>query len=54
MGNIHALRDLGHAKDYVRMQWMMLQQDEPEDFVIATCQQSSLREFISCAYSGPS
>ncbi len=38
MGNIDALRDWGHAKDYVRMQWMMLQQDEPEDFVIATGQ----------------
>ena len=36
MGNIDSLRDWGHAKDYVRMQWMMLQQDEPEDFVIAT------------------
>jgi GDPmannose 4,6-dehydratase len=47
MGNIDALRDWGHAKDYVRMQWMMLQQDEPEDFVIATGQQYSVREFIS-------
>jgi len=46
MGNIDALRDWGHAKDYVRMQWMMLQQDEPEDFVIATGQQYSVREFI--------
>ena len=36
MGNIDSLRDWGHAKDYVRMQWMMLQQEEPEDFVIAT------------------
>jgi GDPmannose 4,6-dehydratase len=36
MGNIDALRDWGHAKDYVRMQWMMLQQEQPEDFVIAT------------------
>ena len=36
IGNLDALRDWGHAKDYVRMQWMMLQQDEPEDFVIAT------------------
>jgi GDPmannose 4,6-dehydratase len=36
MGNMDALRDWGHAKDYVRMQWMMLQQDTPEDFVIAT------------------
>jgi GDPmannose 4,6-dehydratase len=46
MGNLDALRDWGHAKDYVRMQWMMLQQDEPEDFVIATGRQYSVREFI--------
>lgn len=46
MGNLDALRDWGHAKDYVRMQWMMLQQDHPEDFVIATGQQHSVREFI--------
>lgn len=46
MGNIDALRDWGHARDYVRMQWMMLQQDEPEDFVIATGQQYTVREFI--------
>lgn len=46
MGNMDALRDWGHAKDYVRMQWMMLQQDEPEDFVIATGRQYSVREFI--------
>ncbi len=46
MGNIDALRDWGHAKDYVRMQWMMLQQDQPEDFVIATGVQYSVREFI--------
>ncbi|MDP5349703.1 MAG: GDP-mannose 4,6-dehydratase [Paracoccaceae bacterium] len=46
MGNIDALRDWGHAKDYVRMQWMMLQQDTPEDFVIATGVQYSVREFI--------
>ncbi|WP_417271141.1 GDP-mannose 4,6-dehydratase [Celeribacter sp.] len=47
MGNIDALRDWGHAKDYVRMQWMMLQQDEPEDFVIATGVQYSVREFVT-------
>jgi GDPmannose 4,6-dehydratase len=47
MGNIDALRDWGHAKDYVRMQWMMLQQDAPEDFVIATGTQYSVREFIT-------
>ena len=46
MGNIDALRDWGHAKDYVRMQWMMLQQDVPEDFVIATGIQYSVRQFI--------
>jgi GDPmannose 4,6-dehydratase len=47
MGNMDALRDWGHAKDYVRMQWMMLQQDQPEDFVIATGIQYSVREFIT-------
>lgn len=47
MGNIDSLRDWGHAKDYVRMQWMMLQQDHPEDYVIATGVQYSVREFIS-------
>jgi GDPmannose 4,6-dehydratase len=47
LGNMDALRDWGHAKDYVRMQWMMLQQDHPEDFVIATGVQHSVREFIA-------
>jgi len=46
MGNLDSLRDWGHAKDYVRMQWMMLQQEKPEDFVIATGQQHSVRDFI--------
>jgi len=46
MGNMSALRDWGHAKDYVRMQWLMLQQDEPMDFVIATGVQYSVRQFI--------
>lgn len=46
MGNIDSLRDWGHAKDYVRMQWMMLQQDKPEDFVIATGVQYSVKEFM--------
>ena len=46
MGNLDALRDWGHAKDYVRMQWMMLQQDSPKDYVIATGTQYSVREFI--------
>jgi GDPmannose 4,6-dehydratase len=47
MGNIDALRDWGHAKDYVRMQWMMMQQDVAEDFVIATGVQNSVRQFIA-------
>jgi len=46
MGNIDALRDWGHAKDYVRMQWMMLQEYTPDDFVIATGKQYSARELI--------
>jgi len=46
MGNLNARRDWGHAKDYVRMQWMMLQQEKPEDFVIATGVQFSVRQFI--------
>ncbi|WP_097191999.1 GDP-mannose 4,6-dehydratase [Pseudomonas lundensis] len=46
LGNMDALRDWGHAKDYVRMQWMMLQQEQPEDFVIATGVQYSVREFV--------
>lgn len=49
MGNIDALRDWGHAKDYVRMQWLMLQQGQPRDYVIATGQQHSVREFICWA-----
>jgi len=51
MGNLDALRDWGHAKDYVRMQWMMLQQDQPEDFVIATGVQYSVRQFIQWSAS---
>ena len=46
LGNMDSLRDWGHAKDYVRMQWMMLQQEQPEDFVIATGKQISVREFV--------
>jgi GDPmannose 4,6-dehydratase len=46
LGNMDALRDWGHAKDYVRMQWMMLQQEVAEDFVIATGKQISVREFV--------
>jgi GDPmannose 4,6-dehydratase len=49
IGNMDALRDWGHAKDYVRMQWMMLQQSKPQDFVIATGVQFSVREFITWA-----
>ncbi|MBK5971113.1 MULTISPECIES: GDP-mannose 4,6-dehydratase [Thiorhodovibrio] len=49
LGNMDAKRDWGHAKDYVRMQWMMLQQDQPEDFVIATGKQFSVREFVEIA-----
>jgi GDPmannose 4,6-dehydratase len=47
LGNMDALRDWGHARDYVRAQWLMLQQDQPEDFVIATGEQHSVREFVS-------
>ena len=49
LGNLDAKRDWGHAKDYVRMQWLMLQQDAPEDFVIATGEQHSVREFVTIA-----
>lgn len=49
MGNLSAKRDWGHAKDYVRMQWMMLQQEKPEDFVIATGRQHSVRDFLTWA-----
>ncbi len=49
MGNIDSLRDWGHARDYVEMQWLMLQQDQPDDFVIATGEQHSVRDFISLA-----
>lgn len=49
LGNMDSLRDWGHARDYVEMQWMMLQQEEPEDFVIATGEQHSVREFVTLA-----
>jgi len=49
MGNLEALRDWGHAKDYVRMQWLMLQQNQPDDFVIATGLQFSVKYFIQMA-----
>jgi GDPmannose 4,6-dehydratase len=51
LGNLDSLRDWGHARDYVRAQWLMLQQVEPEDFVIATGEQHSVREFVSLAAS---
>ena len=51
LGNMDALRDWGHAKDYVRMQWLMLQQDEPEDYAIATGVQHSVRDFVRMAAS---
>ena len=47
LGNLDAKRDWGHAKDYVEMQWLMLQQDQPEDFVIATGEQHSVRDFVN-------
>jgi len=47
LGNLNALRDWGHAKDFVKMQWLMLQQDQPEDFVIATGIQYSVRDFVN-------
>lgn len=49
LGNLNALRDWGHAKDYVEMQWLMLQQEQPEDFVIATGVQYSVRDFVNAA-----
>jgi GDPmannose 4,6-dehydratase len=49
LGNLDSKRDWGHARDYVEMQWLMLQQDEPDDFVIATGRQYSVREFVDAA-----
>jgi GDPmannose 4,6-dehydratase len=49
LGNLNALRDWGHARDYVEMQWLMLQQNEPDDFVIATGKQFSVRDFVNAA-----
>jgi GDPmannose 4,6-dehydratase len=49
LGNLDARRDWGHARDYVEAQWLMLQQDQPEDFVIATGQQQSVRDFVNIA-----
>ena len=49
LGNLNAKRDWGHAKDYVRAMWLMLQQDEPDDYVIATGEQYSVRDFVDLA-----
>jgi GDPmannose 4,6-dehydratase len=49
LGNLEARRDWGHARDYVEMQWLMLQQPEPDDYVIATCDQYSVRDFVDAA-----
>jgi GDPmannose 4,6-dehydratase len=49
LGNMNALRDWGHAKDYIEMQWLMLQQDTPDDYVIATGEQHSVREFVEAS-----
>ncbi|MBT3387450.1 MAG: GDP-mannose 4,6-dehydratase [Desulfobacula sp.] len=49
LGNLDAKRDWGHAKDYIKMQWLMLQQDQPEDFVIATGKQYSVKDFVNIA-----
>jgi GDPmannose 4,6-dehydratase len=51
LGNLESRRDWGHAREYVRAMWMMLQQDEPEDYVIATGEQHSVREFVEAAFS---
>ena len=50
MGNLEAQRDWGHAKDYVRMMWMILQADQPEDWVIATGVTTTVRDFVSMAF----
>ena len=52
IGNLNALRDWGHAKDYVVAQWLMLQQDEPDDYVIATGRQHSVRDLCALAFKG--
>jgi GDPmannose 4,6-dehydratase len=51
LGNLHSLRDWGHARDYVRAMWLMLQEDEPDDFVVATGEQHSVREFTAAAFA---
>ena len=51
LGNMNAMRDWGHAKDYVKMMWLILQADEPEDWVIATGQTTKVRDFVKMAFS---
>jgi GDPmannose 4,6-dehydratase len=51
IGNINARRDWGHARDYVEGMWMMMQQDKPDDYVLATGETHTVREFIECAFS---
>jgi GDPmannose 4,6-dehydratase len=51
LGNLDAKRDWGHARDYVKAQWLILQQDEPDDYVIATGRQHSVRQFVEAAFS---
>src|SRR5208282_1348936 len=51
LGNLSSLRDWGHARDYVAAQWLILQQDEPDDYVIATGEQHSVRDFCSMAFA---
>jgi GDPmannose 4,6-dehydratase len=50
LGNLDSMRDWGHAKDYVQMQWLMLQQDEPDDYCISTGVQYSVRDFVDAAF----
>ena len=51
LGNLDAKRDWGHARDYVEAQWLMLQQPQPDDYVIATGRQTSVRDFVNAAFA---
>jgi GDPmannose 4,6-dehydratase len=51
LGNLDAKRDWGHAKDYVRGMWLMMQQDEPDDYILATGETHSIRELVECAFA---
>ena len=51
LGNLDARRDWGYAKDYVEAMWLMLQQDEPDDYVVSTGETHSIREFVECAFA---